>query len=191
MKIQQPPKCKTKYTKMIKQLLTIFLFVFLTSIISSCYSNSNYSLEGEVLMNESELDQLTIKEKHFQDSLKSNGINVRIERTIIGRAGKEYARCRMIIDSSSIVVTPESIESIEEFRADLVTKLYKHVLSDSVIFCIDRISTEINGLEYKGVKHKDFFYLKDYMKTTLEEKTSIIIEKDNVGKLKRIFTTKI
>ncbi len=141
-------------------------------------------------MHESELDELTEKEKHFQDSLERIGIKITIERTVIGRAGKDYARCKVIVDSAA-VVTPSNIDSLEKFRSNIVNELYKQILSDSVIFCIDRISTEMKGLRYEGVKEKDFFYLKDYMKSTLEINNLFRVEKEQMGKLKRILLTKV
>jgi hypothetical protein len=164
--------------RLIKNLLIIF-------ILYSCTNPLDYTDEANWSKWADQEAPLSNKEIKFIDSLKNTKFPIYISRTFIGRNGFKSLNYKVEIYCQNLIITEGNVDSIILIRDEIIDELYKNIISDSVIFNMLRINTEINDFKRIDVSEKVFFPLKSYSIDSLEIRNKVKVIKINKKKYKK------
>lgn len=165
--------------------MKLFLIITVLFLFFSC---DLYNYDDEAAWSDWAFEEapLSDKEEEFIDSLAKKKCHIEISRTYIGRIGKKDIRYELNILCDSLIVTHSNKDSIDRVRRQIVNAMYANVISDSVIFDMDRISTILSVYKLNIVKESESFTLKYYFIDSLEQWNGFKVVKIGKDNYKRV-----
>ncbi|MEN9997875.1 MAG: hypothetical protein RI922_865 [Bacteroidota bacterium] len=174
---------------MIKRCLrqNMKLIALISSILLTCACDLyNYDDEAAWSKWANEEAPLSSLEIDFIDSLMNINRPISIRRTFIGRLGEQSMNYELTLHCDSLIVTANNKDSIEKIRFEIVNELYSNVISDSVIYDMNRIYTHLNVYKTDLPNEKESFTLKEYLKDSLEQWNGFKVIKIGKNTYKRV-----
>lgn len=163
-----------------KYIPCIILLFFVTSCLDLTYEDEAKYWEWA-----DEKAPLNDEELSLIDSLSTLGFRTDIERHFINRNSDTY---RVRLQCDTLLVTKENYNQLNDLKDSIISKLYRNIIADSVLFVTERIDFSFDLQEYvrdgqnmnlhkSGLSSDEFFPIDHFLIKDLEVQYGFKVKK--------------